>query len=100
MSQLESFGMNIHLLIGLLACGGIGLVIAIILYTSIRAFLFHSRQKNAMSIFQKAKTKSDGMALPPVGSGICAQCNTASSKIYFLPDGSRLCSTCYESTRR
>ncbi len=100
MSQLEMFGVNIHLLIGILACGGIGLVVVIILYTSIRAFVFHARQKNAMGTFQKGKTKSDGMALPPVGSGICAQCNTASSKIYFLPDGSRLCSACYESTRR
>ncbi|MBI5762224.1 MAG: hypothetical protein HZA51_01730 [Planctomycetes bacterium] len=99
MGQLEMFGMNIHLLIGLLACGGIGLIVVIILYVSIRAIVFRSQQKLALSDFKKRNTDERGEVLPPMGSGICGTCGKASSAIYFLSDGARMCRECYNTAR-
>ncbi len=99
MSQLESWGLSIHLLIGILACGGIGLVVVLILYTSIRAIVFQSRQKLALSDFKKRNTGERGDVLPPMGSGFCGTCSKASNSIYFLPDGARMCRECYNAAQ-
>lgn len=97
MSQLESWGLSIHLLIGILACAGIGLIVVLILYTSIRAIVFQSRQKLALSDYQKRNTGARGEVLPPMGSGFCETCSKASNSIYFLPDGTRMCRECYNA---
>ncbi|MBN1941795.1 MAG: hypothetical protein JW849_00715 [Phycisphaerae bacterium] len=34
---------------------------------------------------------------PPASQGICRTCGRYSDRIYYLPDGSRLCETCYEA---
>ena len=104
MSRLEMFRVNIHFLIGIICCGGIGLILVLFFWTAIRAWLFHRR------ISRTVKT-DDRSNLPmrarqaPVTRGICERCGQVREEVYFLSTGERLCVDCLkreqsESLRR
>ena len=96
MDQLQMFGLNIHLLIGILLVLAIGLVLVIAVWTGVKVWLFRKQQESAERDVQRKKIGRDGRALPPRGAGFCEKCQKA-GEVFHLPDGKRLCETCYES---
>jgi hypothetical protein len=95
MDQLQMFRLNIHLLLGILACLGIGLVLVLAFWTGIRAWLFHKRQEASDGEFRRTKLDAEGRPLPPVGRGICQACGRVSDRVFFLETGAKVCEDCF-----
>ncbi|HKQ50199.1 MAG TPA: hypothetical protein VJZ71_19140 [Phycisphaerae bacterium] len=96
MDQLQSFGLNIHILIGILMVLAIGMVLVIAVWTGVKVWLFRKQQEDAKRNERRSKIGRDGCALPPRGAGFCERCQKA-GQVFHLPDGRRLCETCYET---
>jgi hypothetical protein len=95
MDQLQTFGLNIHLLIGILLVLSFGAILVIAVWTGVKIWLFRKRQDAAERDVQRRKIGRDGRALPPRGAGLCENCQKAGD-VFHLPDGRRLCESCYE----
>jgi hypothetical protein len=95
--QLEMFGLNIMLLIGLLTAGVIGLVVFFALWTGIKILLFRRRQRQGELDHELAKRDPMGRLLPPTTPGVCHQCGKAYRKVHHLPSGKRYCPDCYRA---
>jgi len=93
-AQLQMFGANIRLLIGLLLTAVIGLVAFILLWTGAKVLLFRLRQRQAERDDHRNHHDAAGRPRPPVSPGICHQCGRASSEVRNLPSGRRLCPDC------
>ena len=96
MDQLQTFGLNIHLLIGILLVLAIGLVVVIAVWTGVKVWLFRKKQEAAQHDERRRKFGRDGRPLPPRGPGLCEKCQKA-GEVFHLPDGRRLCESCFES---
>lgn len=96
MDQLQMFGLNIHLLIGILLVLSIGAFLVIAVWTGVKVWLFRKQQETAEREGQRRKIGRDGRALPPRAAGFCEKCQKP-GEVFHLPDGRRLCVTCYES---
>ena len=92
-------------LYGELLLGGLALfliVIPIILLVgwlvlgSVRQYLWKARRRRVRQEAHDAKFRPDGAAYPPSGEGMCDACQKGLDKVYYLPTGRRLCSTCYQ----
>lgn len=95
MDQLQTFGLNIHLLIGILLLLTIGAVLVIAVWTGVKVWLFRKQQESAERQVRRSKIGRDGRVLPPRGAGFCEKCQKA-GEVFHLPDGRRLCESCYE----
>lgn len=98
--QLEMFGLNITLLIGLLTAGVIGLVLFIALWTGIKILLFRRRQRQGELEHDLAKRDAKGRLLPPTTPGVCHACGKAYRKVHHLPSGKRYCPDCYRAMQK
>ncbi len=96
-SQLEMFGLNITLLIGLLTAGVIGLVLFFALWTGIKIFLFRRRLRQGELQHELAQRDAKGRLLPPTTPGVCHACGKAYRKVHHLPSGQRYCPDCYRA---
>jgi len=96
MSQLQMFGLNIWLLIGILTLLFFVTVGALVIYTSTRAWLYARAQNRSFAKFQAQRLGSDGHRKPPQGSGICRCCGTAVSDGYHTPQGC-FCTACFDT---
>jgi hypothetical protein len=96
MDQLEMFGQNIQLLIGILLALALGAILTISFWTGIKIWLFRKQQETAELEERQSKFDREGRALPPRGAGLCEKCQKA-GVVFHLPDGRRLCERCYES---
>lgn len=108
--QLTMFGQNIFLLIGIAMLLAI---IAIVLFIAVmgwRVWRFQRQQSAVDRAFEKLTGKSPSATtggkpdaadpppdpnLPPMAQGICNECGRVYAKVYHLPDGERLCKTCF-----
>ena len=97
MTQLEMFGVNMRLLLGLI----MGLILLFLLvvgtWTGIKIWVFRRRQRSETRDALIRSRGSDGHPLPPIGEGVCERCQIVSDKLFHLPSGARLCRDCYES---
>ena len=100
MDQLQMFALNIHLLIGILVCGGCSLVLLIAVWTLMKVLRFQRTQARGEKEQQAARIGRDGKPLPPTSQGICDRCGRIFREVYHLPDGTRLCATCYVTEHR
>lgn len=96
MSQLQMFGLNIWLLIGILTLMLIGGVIFLVGYTSVRAWLTTRAQDRSFAQFRANRNDAQGRPKPQQGSGICRRCSDAVSDGYYTPEGC-LCVECYDT---
>ncbi len=95
LGQLEMFAQNIRLLIGILLVLAVGGALVLALWTGVKIWLFRRRQQEAALKANLARFGPDGRALPPRGSGVCDACQAAPLWVYHLPDGRRMCESCY-----
>ena len=98
--QLEMFGQNIWLLIGILFFVLFGAVLLIAAWTGVKVWLFRRDQARGKIEAEQSKSDADGGPLPPSSPGICQQCGKVRDKVYHLPSGDRLCAACYQTERR
>ena len=97
--QLEMFGLNIALLIGLLTVGLLGFVLLIALWTGINILRFRREQRHGRRDSDRARRDDKGRPLPPTSPGVCHRCGKASLKVHHLPSGERSCPNCYHATQ-
>ena len=93
--QLQRWRLNTQLLIGILACLGVGLVFVFMFWTVLRTWLFASAQRRGERRFKTKRLGADGAPLPPTALGLCDKCGKVSDNVYHLADGRRLCETCF-----
>ncbi len=98
MDQLEMFGLNMRLLLGLIMALALLFLLVVGTWTGIKIWVFRRRQKRAQHDASIRSRGPDGRPLPPIGEGVCERCQTVSEELYHLPSGRRLCHDCYEST--
>lgn len=96
MDQLQIWRFNTQLLIGIVACLGVGLIFVFIFWTALRTWLFASSQKRSVGRFRSQRTAPDGTLLPPTAQGLCDQCGSVSDTVYYLPSRRRLCENCFK----
>ena len=99
MDRLEMFRQNTHLLIGILACLGVGSVLIFCFWTVLRTWLFAKDQRESETRFRKRKLDSSGKKLPPAAKGICGVCGKVSDTVYYFESGERLCEACFAQKR-
>jgi len=95
MDQMQMWRLNIQLLIGILACGGMGIVFLLFFWTGLRAWLFHKRQQASEEKFRRDRVDAQGRPWPPSGPGVCGRCGQVRGRVFFLANGERLCEACY-----
>ena len=96
MSQLQMFGQNIWLLIGILTFLLFFSVALLVGYTSVRAWLADRTRNRSFAEFQARRRSSDGNLRPPQGSGICKQCGDAVANGYYTTAGC-VCVSCFDA---
>ena len=75
----------------------IAAVVAIVVIITVKRMLVWKVQKVRDDLAsQLAKIGPDGKPYPPHGRGICHVCRNAFEKVYFTPDGGRICPDCYD----
>ncbi len=97
MSQLQMFGLNMWLLIGILTLLLFATVGMLVLYTSTRAWLTTRAQNRSFAEFQAQRIGPDGQRKPPQGSGICRRCGDAVANGYHTSQGC-ICVACFDTT--
>lgn len=97
MDQLTMFAQNIYLLIGLLLFLIIVIVFIIASWTGLNVLFFLRGKRTSDQALAAAKIGPDGRPLPPAGQGICDRCQAIPKEVYFMPEGERLCRSCYEA---
>lgn len=65
MSQLDMFGLNIYYLIGLLIALGAGLVLLVVVWTGVKALLWHIQMRRARQAYHERTRREDGRRYPP-----------------------------------
>ncbi|MFQ5428899.1 MAG: hypothetical protein ACE5E1_01205 [Phycisphaerae bacterium] len=100
MSQLQMFGMNIFLLVGILLLALIGFVLVVVFWTGIKVWWFRRAQALGRREERRRRFGADGRPRPPIAPGICRRCGQASPEVYHLDAGLRLCPTCYAAAAR
>ncbi len=99
MNQLEMFGQNIYLLIGILLFLVLLLVVLVLSWAGVRITIFGWRQRQSLRDQRTARFHRDGTRMPPQGEGICVRCGRAGFDVYCLPGNQRLCEACYRAAR-
>ncbi len=97
MTQLESFGLDMRFLLGLIVFLAILFIVVIAVWTGVKIWLFRMRQKREQRRVYRREHAPNGRRLPPSASGICERCEGVFAKVYHLPSGRRLCPECYEA---
>lgn len=97
MDPLKMFGENIALLIGILTCLGLGTVLFLVVYVTLRATYAARRSAKGLEHYEMSRRDAQGRVLPPIGHGICQQCGRVPPHVYFLADGTRLCRDCLDA---
>ena len=72
----------------------------IVLIIAQRWLVWTIRKRRADWLAELAKIGPDGKPYPPHGRGICDVCKNACEKVYFKPDGKRICQPCYDASCR
>jgi hypothetical protein len=93
--SLTFFAQNIFLLIGLLFVAGVLVVLVFCLWTGAKVGFFVRRRRQAEREAAAAKIGPDGRPYPPAAEGLCDRCQRAFNRVYYVPDGPRLCAECY-----
>jgi hypothetical protein len=86
----------IRWVIGFLIILAVASLLAICLYVLLRIFIFRGRQRIAQRFYYRSTHRKDGKRYPPYTTGICDHCGILGGKIYYTPEGPRLCPDCYE----
>ena len=95
MSMVENYArllVIVPIVVALLFVAVLSLIIAI------KWWRFSHRQKRADAEARAAALRPDGLPYPPAGRGMCEACTRAFDKVYFMPNGRRLCPDCYHSS--
>lgn len=93
--SLVFFAQNIFLLVGLLFVVGVLAVLIFCIWTGTNVGLFLRRRKRAAKAAAAARTGPDGRPYPPAAEGLCDRCQRAFDRVYYEPNGPRLCRDCY-----
>lgn len=92
------FALNMRFLLGLIVFLLLAFVLVLGTWTGVKALLWRQRRKRGQAEERRRKFRPDGQPYPPQAPGICGKCGLASDAVYHLPDGTRLCPTCYQNT--
>src|SRR5437762_10535695 len=94
--KLQMWRMNTQLLIGIVACLGVGVVFLLVFWTVLRTWLFAKGQRKSERRFRSEKLDAAGKKLPPSARGLCDRCG-ALGDVYHLESGGKLCKKCFEA---
>jgi hypothetical protein len=94
--QLKLWGASIYLIIGILIVLAILALVLVSILIAMRVIVFRKRQKAAQRFYYSTTHRKDGKRYPPYTTGICDHCGVLGGKIYYTPEGPRLCPDCYE----
>ncbi|MEP0846937.1 MAG: hypothetical protein HRF50_08970 [Phycisphaerae bacterium] len=93
-AQLETFGQNIVLLLGLLFCSVTGFILLVAAWTFSKILVWKLRQYAHTRAARRVVYDEDGQPLPPVFRGACTACGVVFATVYQMPDGRMLCARC------
>ena len=94
-AQRVYYGYSVGIYVGALIFGAA--LIIVIALTLTKYLKWRVAKNKAGRRARKQKYRSDGVAYPPSGRGMCDACKKPHEKVYHLPTGRRLCHDCYES---
>jgi len=94
--QLRMFAQNIWLLVTGLVLLVVAAAAGLAAYVGLRYLGWRWRVKRARQRELAARYRADGTLYPPQGEGLCQRCSRV-AMVYFLADGGKLCSECYEA---
>jgi len=75
-----------------------GIIVIATLIGIIKAWLKGLELRAWRKVAKDQKLRPDGIPYPPSGRGMCDTCEKAYDKVYYLPDGRRICPGCYVLT--
>lgn len=99
-AQLEMFGQNIVLLLGLLFCSVTGFILLVAAWTLTKILVWKLRQYAHARAARRVVYDEDGQPLPPVFRGACTVCGVVFAKVYQMPDGRMLCGRCHRLNKQ
>ncbi|MBN1556497.1 MAG: hypothetical protein JXA11_17280 [Phycisphaerae bacterium] len=70
-----------------------------VLHALIRYLIWRAARRRAQQEAYRDSHDAQGRPLPPYSRGICQTCGQFSHRVYYMPDGSRVCDGCYHSTQ-
>jgi hypothetical protein len=73
-----------------------GVTLTLSTIAMIRMIVHRAKVRHAEQQAWRETHDENGELLPPVSEGICQQCGRYFRRIYYLPDGSRICEECYK----
>jgi len=94
--NLETFALNIMLIIAVMLLVGAGVFSLTAAYTITRAVWWHLAQRRSWKAYNRAARREDGQRFPPCMEGFCDQCRLSGTRIYHTAEGPMLCPECYE----
>ncbi len=94
-ARLKMFKQNILVLIGILIVGAVLLVVLFAAWVALRAWLWNRTKAASDRERYREKYAPDGQPYPPAAAGVCDRCGRTFGKVYYLPDGQRLCPKCF-----
>lgn len=62
----------------------------------VKYLLWKTRIRHAQAEAYRESHDAQGRRLPATSRGICHTCGRFSDRVYFLPDGARICERCYD----
>ena len=71
------------------------LVVGLVVWAVARHYVRRLRRRRAGERAHRRRYRPDGQPYPPVGMGICQECQQAGNEVFHLPSGKRLCKDCY-----
>lgn len=95
----ETLGRNLFLLISALIVAGVGFILIVVFWTSIKVAVWHRGKKRFEQRERERTHAPDGHRYPPAAAGLCDRCGRGFESVYYLPSGSRLCPNCYGEQR-
>ncbi len=95
----ETLGRNLFLLIGVLIAAGVGFILIVVFWTSIKVALWHRSKKRLEQREHERRHAPGGQPYPPTAAGLCDRCGRGFESVYYLPSGCRLCPNCYGEQR-
>lgn len=93
--DIRTFGLNLHLIIGVVVVGLLAIVLGLVAWTLLRLAAWKAQVRLVQEQAARAGLREDGQAYPPADRGLCDVCARAFEKVYHLPSGQRMCEDCY-----
>ncbi|MCC7145927.1 MAG: hypothetical protein IT443_05735 [Phycisphaeraceae bacterium] len=90
------FAQGVWLVLGLLLWLALAFISALLIWVLCRYLIASVRIRAAWQAAAAARRRADGSLYPPTDEALCDRCTRVFVDVHILPDGRRLCRTCYD----